>query len=778
MAVEALNDRTRLTLSALSDAMRRSLRDVLGAPFQRLRLRGPSAEQLLLVPQDLRTSDPSFATEIYHGHFGLAGRVAVTGTVSPFSVPPPSAAWARELHSFAWLRHLRAARDQISREQARALTADWLNANETPRGLAWEPEITARRVISWLSHSPILVDGVETGFYVAVLKSLTRQLRFLHQRYRDAPQGAARLSCHTALVFGGLCIADQEHLLKTHVPLFLKELGQQILPDGGHISRNPQALSDILLDVLPLRQCFGARNMAVPDALVQAIDRMMPMMRFFRLGDGSTARFNGMGPTEIDLVATLLAYDDLRGKPVTHAAGSGYCRLTDGKAVLITDVGGPPPAPVSGSAHAGCLSFEFSDERAPVVVNCGAPPRSVSDWSMIARTTAAHSTLTLDDTSSARLLENRLIASFVAGPAVLGPDTVGVTRAEGTGFSEITGVHDGYAERFGRVHSRRLKLSRDGRRLDGEDLILPVAQAGAGRQSAKRFDIRFHLAPGTEAESVDRSRGILLTLANGQSWRFAATGADIGVEESVYLADPHRPRPTLQIVLTGAVSQRNRIAWVFEKGQLGPRPASRREPEPTYEALVDEEDGEEEPLLLVQELVQPAQPRPDAVSERAPAEAAAPEPEPVAPPKSDRIDWGDADLATSEFRSEPSQAEASEDVLELTQETEIADDVLELTQEAEVVEEVLELTQETAAPIDAAGTPQSPLATGDDDADAEPLLLDQPAPKRKPRSLADRLAALGVEPRSEADTEPAKDDKARGKPKRSWFNWPRRPKRK
>ncbi|MGD9195687.1 MAG: hypothetical protein PVH10_06570, partial [Methyloceanibacter sp.] len=37
---------------------------------------GSQAEQLLLAPQELRTADPSFATEIYNGHFGLAGKLA------------------------------------------------------------------------------------------------------------------------------------------------------------------------------------------------------------------------------------------------------------------------------------------------------------------------------------------------------------------------------------------------------------------------------------------------------------------------------------------------------------------------------------------------------------------------------------------------------------------------------------------------------------------------------------------------------------------------------
>ena len=38
------------------------------------------------------------------------------------------------------------------------------------------------------------------------------------------------------------------------------ELERQILPDGGHSSRNPSILVELLLDLLPLRQCFAARG--------------------------------------------------------------------------------------------------------------------------------------------------------------------------------------------------------------------------------------------------------------------------------------------------------------------------------------------------------------------------------------------------------------------------------------------------------------------------------------------------------------------------------------
>src|SRR5439155_371569 len=86
----------------------------------------------------------------------------------------------------------------------------------------------------------------------------------------------------------------------------LADLERQVLPDGGHLSRNPGAMIELLVDLLPLSQAYTARNVPPPPALTHAIDRMMPMLRFFRHGDGAFALFNGMGPTSPELIATIL----------------------------------------------------------------------------------------------------------------------------------------------------------------------------------------------------------------------------------------------------------------------------------------------------------------------------------------------------------------------------------------------------------------------------------------------------------------------------------------
>src|SRR5437588_9915687 len=107
-------------------------------------------------------------------------------------------------------------------------------------------------------------------------------------------------------------MAGQQRHIRSASKRLGEELTRQVLPDGGHISRNPGALIELLVDLLPLRTAFTARNIAPPPALLNAIDRMMPMLRFFRHGDGSFALINGMGPTQTDLVTTIPASDDAR----------------------------------------------------------------------------------------------------------------------------------------------------------------------------------------------------------------------------------------------------------------------------------------------------------------------------------------------------------------------------------------------------------------------------------------------------------------------------------
>lgn len=531
---------------------------------------GSRAEQLLLAPQELRTADPSFATELYNGHFGLAGRLAEVEVESPFEIAPPSEAWARELYGFGWLRHLRAADSELSREQAKALVNDFIILKRSIHPLAWQPEIVGRRVISWLSNSVLILDSGEPEAYEAFLKALTSHLRYLSAGYRDARDGVPRLVALMALIYAGLCIAQQQAVVERYSRPFCKELERQILPDGGHISRNPDALVELLLDLLPLRQCFVARDRVPPKELTDAIDRIMPMLRFFRVGDGTLARFNGAGPTQTDALATVLAYDDVEGKPVRAATSSGYVRLDCGPTVLICDTGPAPAQSLSYAAHAGFMSFELASGNCPIIVNCGSPSLDHDEWRPYSRSTPAHSTLSLEESSSAAFTAAGSNGSGIALDSPLaGPVNAQGALADQGDNLRIKGSHDGYMADFGVSHQRQFLIAPNGLLISSEDKLTAPAglKSPDGAMIGGEYAIRFHLHPTVRAELSPDGSSALLTLKNGETWRIGSNAPETRIEETFFLADTRGPQPSQQVVLGGMMGEafEVRIVWNIER---------------------------------------------------------------------------------------------------------------------------------------------------------------------------------------------------------------------
>jgi uncharacterized heparinase superfamily protein len=585
MSRVSVTERTRLSVFLARGLARRFTSHVTTHPIVNWPFSFGKADRLLIAPQDLRTTDATRASEIYAGRFVFAGKVVVCDSRSPFEVAPPSEDWAVALLGFGWLRHLRAADSAITRANARALVDEWITINRSHDAIGWRTDVVARRVISWLSQAPLVLDDSDVRFYRRFLRSLTRQVRHLRHTVSQARDGVPRLQASIALIYASLCMANQQRHIRTATKRLNDELVRQILPDGGHISRNPGALIELLVDLLPLRTAFSARNIAPPPALLNAIDRMMPMLRFFRHGDGNFALFNGMGPTRTDLLTTILAYDDARGAPLANAPHSGYQRLERAGTLLVIDTGRVPPMAVSQEAHAGCLSFELSARHSRIVVNCGLPINSRESWRQVARTTAAHSTATLNDTSSCRFIDAGPIKRMLDGtPIIGGPQRVSVTREEKANGIMLRIAHDGYADIFNVIHERVLLLSSDGQRLDGEDLFAPARgqSVPAGRD---QFALRFHLHPAVRANRLADGHSAMLLMPSKEAWTFSAYEDRVDIEESVYLAGPDGPRRTTQIVVYGRARKVARVQWSFAanapagSGATGARRARAHDPQ-------------------------------------------------------------------------------------------------------------------------------------------------------------------------------------------------------
>jgi len=545
------------------------LRRGLAAParlFAVWRARAP--DRLVIAPQDLRTADPIIAEDIYGGFFVFHGKAVNTHGESPFLVESPSPAWTQALMGFGWLRHLRAAGAALSRANARALVDDWIRLCGRPPAsdpggrqaheAGWDAAVVARRLMSWLSQSPLLLEGADRPFYRRFVRSIGRQAAWLNRVLNGGLTGEARLAAAIALAELALCVEGLPRLQRRAQRGLVAELEAQILGDGGHIGRNPATIVETLLDLLPLRQAYAARGAEAPPQLLNAIDRMLPMLRMMRHGDGSLALFNGMGVTRPEILATLLAYDDAGAGVLRHAPHSGYVRLESEHALVIADVGGAPPRDFSSDGCAGALSFELSSGAQRLVVNCGAPERSRAPMREAARQTAAHSTLVIGDVSSCRFAPTQALSAWLDAQIIAGPRIVDLTRAS-DGLS-IAASHDGYRRRFGLLHRRALWLSPAG--LVGEDELLGAgAEAGA---SPPEHALRFHLHPAVRPSIAPGGEGIVLTPPDGPAWLFTCD-APAMIEESVLFAAPNGPRASEQIVVARDKGATGPIRWAFAR---------------------------------------------------------------------------------------------------------------------------------------------------------------------------------------------------------------------
>ena len=69
--------------------------------------------------------------------------------------------WLDKLHSFEWLRDLRALGGDPARRKARKLTLDWLDRQPNWNKLSWRTDILGRRLFARLGSYDFFCAGGE-----------------------------------------------------------------------------------------------------------------------------------------------------------------------------------------------------------------------------------------------------------------------------------------------------------------------------------------------------------------------------------------------------------------------------------------------------------------------------------------------------------------------------------------------------------------------------------------------------------------------------------------
>jgi uncharacterized heparinase superfamily protein len=270
------------------------------------------------------------------------------------------------------------------------------------------------------------------------------------------------------------------------------------------------------------------------------------------------AAFQGGEELERAYVAAARAKEEDGDRPVP-VARNGYHRLEGGSLQVCVDAAAPSLGDWSVAACAQPLAIEVLCGRRRLIVGGGWSPDAHAPQAM--RLADAASTGSIERAACGEPL--RGFAGRTFGTQL--KDAVRHVRAQRrTRNGELWMVlaHDGWVERFGLSHERRLYLSADPEELRGEDSFVPVA----GKRLAGRFAqfvVRFHLHPDVQAQiAADRTSVLLRFAGEGAAWWLRNDAIEVGLEPSVHYR-LGQGRRSQQVVLRGQAraDKGGRVRW-------------------------------------------------------------------------------------------------------------------------------------------------------------------------------------------------------------------------
>jgi uncharacterized heparinase superfamily protein len=513
---------------------------------------GPSDDDLIAALDEFRPTDRETVVEMMAGRYLLASKLIDTHGVSPFAVGAEHADWLDELHAFAWLRHFRDARTDDERRFARALTLDWIGRDGQYSRKTWGLSLCARRVLNWLRHFSVLVEGASMEQSGIIARSLSTQVQSLRLRGKLAKDPVDALLAAIALI--GVALCDEKRA--SEIPLRLQRvhrlLEQQLDDDGLHLTRSAKVQVLLLVELITIKQALRRHHEQYADEFTETLEAMHQALDAVSLGTGEPAFFNGTGQMPHDLMVAIQAQSPARAR-ATGTTG-GYGRLMAGRSIVVADSGLVPPPEYAWFTHASALAFEFSHGRELIVCNCGPAPAELPGSTLLFRQGIAHSAPTINALSAATIrakgpLAGRLLE--LGTPPDLSTDVAD--------HSLVVKTY-GYVDRFGVTIERRLTLLAEGKTLVGQDRIAPVSPSA---KVSGACAIRFHLAAGTEVRAADDL--LRLRLASGAVWTFLWEGASMRVEDSVRQSAFFGFHRTRQIVLDALVGEAAEVSWIFTR---------------------------------------------------------------------------------------------------------------------------------------------------------------------------------------------------------------------
>ena len=180
----------------------------------------------------------------------------------------------------------------------------------------------------------------------------------------------------------------------------------------------------------------------------------------------------------------------------------------------------------------------------------------------LSSSTAAHSTLYINDTSSCLFQKNKFINKLYGNSLVQKHKIIKKNYTEDKNFYSIVASHNGYEKKFGYIHTRSIKILKKEDKIFGHDELKKTKNY----PNLLNYFVRFHIYPNTKIVKTMAGNSILISLSNGEGWSLLSETNNLEIEKNIFLGNKSRIINNESISMSGKISSEVvSIKWTIER---------------------------------------------------------------------------------------------------------------------------------------------------------------------------------------------------------------------
>ncbi len=456
-----------------------------------------------------------------------------------------------KLNNFFWFFSLDL---KSSKKTTQTVIKNWISNNDKFNVKSWEFDLTAKRIISWLSNHQLTYEDSDKEYRSIFDHMIQKQTNHLLNEIKNSKELENKMIGCAAIILTGLAYKNEKGYLGNGLNLLKNIIKSSIDNQGFPKSRNIRQLIFYLKYFIIIREWFKESQNIIPEYIDETIYYLGSGYAFIWQNIKKDIFFNGNFSSENQEFDQYLKRFGYAFKNEINEL-CGYAILKNKKIILAVDIGSNPSKIFSNDYQAGALSFEVFSNDKKLISNAGYYSDKVNKLNKLSKSTALHSTLIIEDYSSCNFIKHQSNLIIDKGLKVSKKNIVFENN-----YWKISAIHDGYLQKYGTIHEREIEFYPEQMKFIGYDKLLRKTP-----NKEIKFDIRFHLHPSSKVMKTQDNKSILIEI-DEEGWKFNCDNFDINIDNGLYFGNKNLYKENQNIFISSMNNEKEQIIkWEISK---------------------------------------------------------------------------------------------------------------------------------------------------------------------------------------------------------------------